>query len=99
MDGRGMDTDDIKLSRVASEYIERRAAFWLMENQPNLEPQEIVEEKLNSCIEALFEEWTEFIQDAVETVNEKLGFSIQLRISVVKVRDDLAFLQEMGISQ
>lgn len=99
MDGRDMATDDIKLSRAASEYIERRAAFWLMENQPNLEPQEIVEETLNPCIEALFAEWTELIQDAVETVNEKLGFSIQLRISVAKVRDDFAFLQGTGMPQ
>lgn len=99
MYGRDMATDNLKLSRAASEYIERRAAFWLMENQPNLEPQDIIEETLNPCIEALFAEWTELINDAVETVNEKLGFSIQLRISVAKVRDDFAFLQGTGLSQ
>lgn len=34
MGGRDMDTEDKKISVAASEYIQRRAAFWLAENRP-----------------------------------------------------------------
>lgn len=96
MDGRDMATDDIKLSRAASEYIERRAAFWLMEIEPELSPQELDDTTISLCLEELYREWVELARPAVETVNEKVGFDIRLRINVGRIRDDLAFLQ--GIS-
>ena len=95
MDGMAMDTDDLKLSKAASEYIERRVAFWLMENDPEFYLQDLKEETLNLCLENLYREWVELARPAVETVNEKLGFDIRLRINIDKIRDDLAFLSSM----
>lgn len=95
MDGMAMDTDDLKLSKAASEYIERRVAFWLMENDPEFCLQDLKEETLNLCLENLYREWVELARPAVETVNEKVGFDIRLRINIDKIRDDLAFLSSM----
>lgn len=95
MDGMAMDTDDLKLSKAASEYIERRVAFWLMENDPEFYLQDLKEETLNLCLENLYREWVELARPAVETVNEKVGFDIRLRINIDKIRDDLAFLSSM----
>lgn len=95
MDGMAMDTDDLKLSKAASEYIERRVAFWLMENDPEFCLQDLKEETLNLCLENLYREWVELARPAVETVNEKMGFDIRLRINIDKIRDDLAFLSSM----
>ena len=95
MDGMAMDTDDLKLSKAASEYIERRVAFWLMENDPEFYLQDLKEETLNLCLENLYREWGELARPAVETVNEKVGFDIRLRINIDKIRDDLAFLSSM----
>ena len=95
MDGMAMDTDDLKLSKAASEYIERRVAFWLMENDPEFYLQDLKEETLNLCLENLYREWVELARPAVETVNEKMGFDIRLRINIDKIRDDLAFLSSM----
>ena len=91
-----MDTDDLKLSKAASEYIERWAAFWLMENEPELSLQDLDDTTIGLCLEELYREWVELARPAVETVNEKVGFDIRLRINVDRIRDDLAFLQ--GIS-
>ena len=52
MGGRVMATDDLKLSKAASEYIERKAAFWFMENNPDLSPNDINDAMLNECLEA-----------------------------------------------
>lgn len=95
MDGMAMDTDDLKLFKTASEYIERRAAFGLMENDPEFCLQDLKEETLNLCLEDLYREWVELARPAVETVNEKVGFDIRLRINIDKIRDDLAFLSSM----
>ena len=95
MDGIAMDTDDLKLSKAASEYIERRAAFWLMENDPEFCLQDLKEKTLNLRLEDLNREWVELARPAVETVNEKVGFDIRLRINIDKIRDDLAFLSSM----
>ena len=95
MDGMAMDTDDLKLSKAASEYIERRAAFWLMENDPEFCLQDLKEKTLNLRLEDLNREWVELARPAVETVNEKVGFDIRLRINIDKIRDDLAFLSSM----
>lgn len=95
MDGMAMDTDDLKLSKAASEYIERRVTFWLMENDPEFCLQDLKEETLNLCLENLYREWVELARPAVETVNEKVGFDIRLRINIDKIRDDLAFLSSM----
>lgn len=88
-----MVTDDLKLSKAASEYIERRAAFWFMENNPDLSPNDINDATLNECLEDLYGEWVELANPAVETVNEIVGFDIWLRIKVGRIREDLAFLQ------
>lgn len=71
MDGMAMGTDELKLSKAASEYIERWAAFWLMENDPEFCLQDLKEETLNLCLEDLYREWVELARPAVETVNEK----------------------------
>lgn len=93
MGGRAIATDDLKLSKAASEYIERRAAFWFMENNPDLSPSEINDGTLNECLEDLYREWVELAKPAVETVSEIVGFDIRLRIKVGRIREDLAFLQ------
>lgn len=54
-----MATDGLKLSKAASEYIERRAAFWFMENNPDLSPNDIIDATLNECLEDLYLEWVE----------------------------------------
>lgn len=88
-----MATDDLKLSKAASEYIERRAAFWLMENNPDLSPNDINDATLNECLEDLYREWVELAKPAIETVNDIVGFDIRLRIKVGRIREDLTFLQ------
>lgn len=93
-----MDSDDLKLSKAASEYIERRAAFWLLENNPDLSPNDINDATLNECLEDLYGEWVELANPAVETVNEIVGFDIWLCVNVGRIREDLAFLQGMALS-
>ena len=88
-----MATDDLKLSKAASEYIERKAAFWFTENNPDLRPNDINDAMLNECLEDLYREWVELAKPTVETVNELVGFDIRLCIKVGRIREDLASLQ------
>lgn len=69
-----MDTDDLKLSKAASEYIERRAAFWFLENNPDLGPRDINDAALNECLETLYREWVELAKPADESLNH--GWSV-----------------------
>lgn len=74
-----MDTEDKKISVAASEYIQRRAAFWLAENRPEMTAEDVVPEAA-------------LAEPAVGTVLARSEYDIRLRIDVEAIRDDFEFL-------
>lgn len=89
-DGHG-GTKDKKISVAVSEYIQRRAAFWLVENRLEMTAEEVVPEALGKCFEDLYREWTALAEPAVGTVLARLEYNIRLRIDVEVIRDDFEF--------